>query len=429
MNYRQYNAPPATLSDHQACIDPGKLAVGHFVSRLDRPWSESPFLLEGVLIESYADKAWIAQNCAWVIIDLKRSRNTFRPAPYATATGFLEVLDKKPASHPIHALRRSKVDRRTLRQSLVGYSDLSRQARKLLSAFADNRSLDIPSAREAVSGLSVALSKNLSAMVWLTRIKHKDQYTAEHCINVAILSMGLAHALEWPKEEVESAGLTGLLHDLGKMKVDQAILNKPGRLTPEEFDHLKTHSRLGYDLLKEDDSVSSEIKQAVLYHHERPDGRGYPAGLGEARIPPMAALVAVVDAYDAITSHRVYDAARSHHEALSILWQQKGSQFSQPMVEAFIQFMGWVTPGTLVRLNNGDTAVVLQAKLGQRLKPVVQLLVKSDEGEYLTGEVVDLASSSVQTEATTSDGSIYIAEVLPDGHEGIDLKSLSFALV
>lgn len=143
----------------------------------------------------------------------------------------------------------------------------------------------------------------------------------------------------------------------------------------------------------------------------------------------MAALVAVVDAYDAITSHRVYDAARSHHEALSILWQQKGTQFSQTMVEAFIQFMGWVTPGTLVRLNNGETAVVLQAKFGQRLKPVVQLLVKTDEGDYSAAEVIDLAISSVQTEATADSGSLYIKEVLPDGFEGIDLKSLSFAMI
>lgn len=425
MTSRQYTPPPTTLWDHQACIDPARLAEGHFVSRLDRPWAKSPFLLEGVLIESYADKAWMAQNCAWVIIDLKRSRNKLRPAPYVSATGFLEILDEKPASHPIHTLRRSKVDRRTLRQSLTGYSDLNRQTRRLLAAFADNRKLDIASARQAVSGLSVALSRNLSAMVWLTRIKHKDQYTAEHCINVAILSMGLAHALEWPKEEIESAGLTGLLHDLGKMKVDQAILNKPGRLTPEEFDHLKTHSRLGYDLLVEDDTLSREIKQAVLHHHERPDGHGYPAGLPEARIPPMAALVGVVDAYDAITSHRIYDAARSHHEALSILWQQKGTQFSQPMVEAFIQFMGWVTPGTLVRLNNGETAAVLQAKLGQRLKPVVQRLVKSEAGDFTKGEVIDLATLSAKPDG----GALYIAEVLPDGFEGIDLKSLSFAMI
>ena len=403
--------------------------MGHFVSLLDRPWSDSPFLLEGVLIESQADKVWLVQNCDWVVIDLKRSRNKQRPASITSTAGFLEALEEQPTLKPIHTLRRARVDRNTLRQSLSGYSDLNRQARRLLGAFADNRSLDIPSAQQAVAGLSVALGKNLSAMVWLTRIKHKDQYTAEHCINVAILSMGLAYALEWPREEVESAGLTGLLHDLGKMKVDQEILNKPGRLTPEEFDHLKTHSRLGYDLLTEDEAVSSEIKRAVLHHHERPDGHGYPSGLQGEQIPKIAALVAVVDAYDAITSHRVYDAARSHHEALSILWQQKGTQFSQPMVEAFIQFMGWVTPGTLVRLNNGEIAIVLQAKLGQRLKPVVQLLVERGESGYSTAEVIDLASRSKQGEPPSANEPLFIAEVLPDGFGGIDLKNLTLSLI
>lgn len=429
MNNKQYNAPPATLWDHQACISPNELAVGHFVSQLDRPWSESPFLLEGVLIERQADKVWLMQHCDWVVIDLKRSRNQQRPDVISSATEYFESIEERPTAHPINTLRKARVDRHTLRQSLNGYADLNRQARRLLSAFADGRSLDIHSAQQAVSGLSVALEKNLSAMVWLTRIKHKDQYTAEHCINVAILSMGLAYALEWTREEVESAGLAGLLHDLGKMQVDQDILNKPGRLTPEEFEHLKTHSRLGYDLLIEDDSVGSEIKQAVLHHHERPDGRGYPSGLSEEQIPKIAALVAVVDAYDAITSHRVYDAARSHHEALSILWQQKGTQFSQPMVEAFIQFMGWVTPGTLVRLNNGEIAIVLQAKLGQRLKPVVQLLVKGADGGYSTAEVVDLARRVRLGETPSANAPLYIAAVLPDGFDGIDLKNLSLSLI
>ncbi|MHA7878637.1 MAG: HD-GYP domain-containing protein [Saccharospirillum sp.] len=427
MTKKQYSVPPATLWEHQACIDPAHLAVGHFVAALDRPWADSPFLLEGVLIDSYEDKAWLVDHCAWVIIDLNRSRNKLRPVSHAPAAGYLDILEQQPASHPINTLRTAKLERRTLRAALAGYSDLNRQAHRLLDAFANGKALDIPKARQAVEGLSSALDKNLSAMVWLTRIKHKDQYTAEHCINVAILSMGLAHALEWPQDQVESAGLTGLLHDLGKMKVDQGILNKPGRLTPEEFDHLKTHSRLGYDLLQADDALSDDIKRAVLHHHERPDGHGYPSGLPQAQIPPLAALVSVVDAYDAITSHRIYDAARSHHEALSILWQQKGTQFCQTMVEAFIQFMGWVTPGTLVRLSDESLAVVLQARLGQRLKPVVQRLVKTEARGYQPAEVVDLATCQ-PGDADEQPASLNIRGVLPDGFDGIDLKGLSLTL-
>lgn len=413
------------LWEHQARVEPDQVELGHFVARLDRPWSETPFAMQGVLVTTEATRHWLRDHCAWVVIDLERSRNKKPPkeSHILAQASAGRLTGGEPLSHPINVLRRSHVDRRTMKAALRGYMALDKQARRLIKSFTEGGPLDVPSARAVVSELSHALEQNLSAMVWLTRIKQQDQYTAQHCINVAILAMGLAHALEWEQEAVELVGVAGLLHDLGKMKLDLAILNKPGRLTPDEFEHLKTHSMVGYELLSTDASVPSVITEAVRDHHERPDGHGYPAGKPAPRISPQATLVAIVDAYDAITSHRVYDAARSHHEALGILWQQRGKQFDRDMVEAFILFMGWVTPGTLVRLSNQQLAVVIQSRLGQRLLPVVRLLEPTEDG-YQAGELCDLAER--MTEA--GDMSLRIAQVLPDGAEGVDLTKLSVAL-
>lgn len=420
------------LWEHQARIHPAELLVGHFVARMDRDWSESPFLMQGVMIETPENKAWFERHCAWVVVDLNRSlRKVLAPrrppsiSPGKPLTASLNVTAAASnAKHPINRLRHTRVTQPAMKAALRGYVGLDQQARRLIHTITRGGPLDVTAAKSAVSALATTLDKNLSALVWLTRIKQQDNYTAQHCINVAILSMGLARALEWDDKDVEHAGLAGLLHDLGKMRVDYDILNKPGRLTPEEFDHLKRHSQLGYDLLKTDKDVPADVAVAVLEHHERPDGRGYPNGKKAGEYGAMAALVAVVDAYDAITSHRVYDAARSHHEALSILWQQRETQFEGTVVEAFIQFMGWVTPGTLVRMTDDSIAVVLQARMGQRLLPVVQILLPNDTG-YLLGPRIDLAKLTPEEDQVP----LRISKVLPDGAEGVDLQSLSLSML
>lgn len=420
------------LWEYQARIHPSELLVGHFVARMDRDWNESPFLMQGVMIESPEDKAWFEQHCAWVVVDLNRSlRKMLAPrrppsiSPGKPLTASLNVSAAvSNAKHPINRLRRTQVSKPAMKAALRGYVGLDQQARRLIHTITRGGPLDVAAARSAVSALATTLDNNLSALVWLTRIKQQDNYTAQHCINVAILSMGLARALEWDETDVEHAGLAGLLHDLGKMRVDHDILNKPGRLTPEEFDHLKRHSQLGYDLLKTDQAVPADVALAVLEHHERPDGHGYPNGKRQGAYSAMASLVAVVDAYDAITSHRIYDAARSHHEALSILWQQRETQFEGIMVEAFIQFMGWVTPGTLVRMTDDSLAVVVQARMGKRLLPIVQILTPGDTGHQL-GPRIDLAKLTPDDNQSP----LRISQVLPDGAEGVDLQRLSLGML
>ena len=416
--------------EHQALINPSELRVGHFVASMDIPWSDTHFPLQGVLVEKDQTRRWFEAHCQWLVIDLLRSEKDAQDfqaqnAPLrsrSTVTARPQIAEHSAPEHPVNVLRRSQVNSKTMKVALSAYVSLDRQARRLISAFSSRSNLDIKAVEDALKSLSETLEENLSAMVWLTRIKQQDNYTAEHCINVAVLSMGLAHALEWDKDRIRIAGVSGLLHDLGKMNLDLSVLNKPERLTAEEFEHIKTHTTVGYDLVREDKDVHPDVARAVLEHHERPDGLGYPDGRALDEISPLSMLVGVVDAYDAITSHRVYDAARSHHEALGILWQQRGSQFDQQMVETFIQFMGWVTPGTLVRLSNGKLAVVMQTRVGQRLTPVVRALAPVGEG-YRAGELIDLAHYPAGEEG------LRIARVLPDGAEGVDMKKLLRGLV
>ena len=412
------------LFESECLVDPAELQVGHFVSRLDRPWRDSPFPLEGVMILSEDTKSWFAENCGWVVIDLLRSRNGYRPPSartYRPRSHAPEPHDSDPNA-PVNMLRRARLTEQSVSEAVDCHDLLYRQAAVLIDSLKKSGRVDAEQARLGLRKIAGSLESNIAAMVWLTRIKHADEQTAEHSVNVAILAMGLARSLEWSDEDVERAGLAGLLHDLGKLRLDHEIVNKPGELTEQEMEHVRTHSRVGYELLRDDDRIHPEVARAVLEHQERPDGKGYPDGKFAGAILPLAALVSVVNAYDAMTSHWPSQAAVSHHEALGVLWRERGRQFDAGMVEKLIQFLGWVTPGILVRLSSGDFAVVLQASHEHRLWPVVRVLRRENDS-YVGAERVDLARQS------KPDGkpSLKIEEVLPDGAVEADLNAILLA--
>jgi len=422
-----HDPAPELLWENEVLIDPAHLQVGHFVSRLDRPWIGTPFPLAGLMISEQRHIDWFRQNCGWVIVDLLRSRNRFMPPQGRLSSrtgrgprpgGWSGYLSD-PQS-PINALRRANLDEQIVSDSCQSHRLLTERAEQLIDEIAKRGAMNVDDARTGVRAIAGRLERNLAAMVWLTRIKHADHYTAEHCVNVAILAMGLAQALQWTSEQVEVAGLAGMLHDLGKMKLDKAILNKPGRLTAEEYEHVKRHARIGYEMLRGDRDVHPRVAQAVLEHHERPDGQGYPFGRERSSLQPLSALISVVDAYDAITSRRPYSPARSHHEALGILWKERGAQFDGDMVEALIQFLGWITPGTLVRLTSEQYAVVLSASQQHRLWPLVRLLEPNADGGFRAGQRIDLAAHNQKH----PDHSVRVAQVLADDALDVDLRAL-----
>jgi putative nucleotidyltransferase with HDIG domain len=406
--------------EYELKISPADLKLGHFVRQLSIPWEQTDFPLQGMLVDSFEKKRWLQDHCDWVVIDLDRSPNPYRPAVYARHT---PAKANKRVGQSVDLLRRSGIDRTRLSSAVKTYHKLDQQAETLIKALSTESDIDTQKAREVIGEMAETLEENLAALVWLSRIKQRDRYTAQHCINVAILSMGLAASLGWGKREQEMTGLAGLLHDLGKMRVNLDILNKAGRLTEEEFEQVKRHTEFGYQMLKAEPAIPYEVAEAVLTHHERPDGNGYPRGLSGDGISPIARVISIIDAYDAITSHRVYDPARSHHQALGILWKNRGSQFDKAFVECLTGLMGWVTPGTLVQLSNDAIAVVMESPCTRGFLPLVRIVTNDNDGLRL-GPELDLAG---QRAAGVSDP-LRISEVLPDSHAGIDMRELTAQL-
>ncbi|MFU8877814.1 MAG: HD-GYP domain-containing protein [Wenzhouxiangellaceae bacterium] len=412
------------LFECECQIDPKELQVGHFVSRLDRPWRDSPFPLEGVLVQSDNQREWFVERCKWIVIDLLRSRNGYRPPSARTWRPAGRTQPDTPASveqaekAPVNMLRRATLDAQSISSATDCHDLLYRQAAALIDSLRRTGRINTEEARLGLRQIAGALESNIAAMIWLTRIHQADEYTAEHSVNVAILAMGLARALEWGPEQVEHAGLAGLLHDIGKLQLDEEIVNKPDELTEPEMQYLRSHSEIGYDLLRTDERVPPEVARAVHEHHEQPDGGGYPAGKTADELLPLSKLLAVVNAYDAMTAHWPYRQPLSHHEALGELWRHRRRQFDEQMVEQMIRFLGWVTPGTLVRLSNGEHAVVLQSSHDNRLWPVIRRL-KQHGDRFVPADKMDLSRQQGPAR-----GSLKIEEVLPDGAIEVDLHHI-----
>ncbi len=389
-------------------------------------WTRTPYADEtGLLLETLEQKHWFTSHCDWVIIDLRRSRNPYRP-PARHADPVYEPI---PTIHAqLDVLESSQLAAAELRQSWLLHRALVERTAHVLQTFHDSARLDMEAVNEVVGELADALDDCLGGLVWLTRIKETDHYTAQHVVNTAILSAGLTHAMGWGRERVETAGQVGMLHDIGKARIDHVLLNKSGPLSEEEVTALRRHVIVGYDLLKTHRDVPTEVLSAVRSSHERIDGSGYPRGLKGNSIPAMSRLIAIVDAYDAMASYRPHGNAMSHQQALGELWRARDSQFEPQLVEAFIQFLGWVPPGTLVRLSDGQVGVVMKMHRAGVLRPVVRTIHRQ-ENQLMLGPEQELAGRLEADTESDTDAPQAIRDILPDGSEKISMRALTAALM
>lgn len=210
----------------------------------------------------------------------------------------------------------------------------------LLKAAHTGQMLDTQAAEETVASCVATILANPEALLWMTKIKHSNEYTAEHCLNVCVLAIAFGRHLRMEERDLHLLGLCGLLHDVGKMRIPEVILDKPGRLTEAEFAVMKGHTVAGHQLLQETtDQLHESALDVALNHHERPDGGGYPRGLVAREISEFSRIISIVDAYDAITSNRCY-APEQPAEAQKIIFESRGAQFDEELALHFIQAIG-----------------------------------------------------------------------------------------
>jgi putative nucleotidyltransferase with HDIG domain len=388
-------------------VDIAQLAIGMYVVELDRPWTETPFLFQGFRIRMQEEIRLLGEVCSYVWVDARRS------------LGVREQLAENSARAEQLQPLIAKVDfNREAEQASPVWHAARDESLRILQAVRLGQELDVGAVKRVIKECVESILRNPAAMLWLARIKNSDDYTAEHSLRVSILSIALGRELGLPSYQLEQIGVCGMLHDVGKIKVPNEILNKPGALTADELRVMQSHASEGRKLLMSNQQVTAATVDVAYSHHERLDGRGYPRGLDAGRIPYFAKLIAVADAYDAINSDRIYSKGRSSLESLRILLDSVNSHFDEDIVGHFIRMVGIYPPGEIAELNSGEVGIIIGCSPQSKLKP--RLLCVLDAQKQPCKEfILDLAA--LPRDAA---GRAYrIREVHGSGAFGVDIEA------
>lgn len=241
-----------------------------------------------------------------------------------------------------------------------------------------------------------SLTENKVALNLLATTKVYENHVFTHSLNVSLYACQLAIENGLPLKNIEEIGLGAMLHDLGKIYIPKEILNKPGKLTDEEFEQMKSHCELGFEQLKKIHEIPLPVAHCALQHHERLDGTGYPRGLQSSEIHKYAKILSVADVFDAVTSHREYRAAMLPHQALEILYGGSGTQFDSQQIQLFKNCIAIYPPGLTVKLNDGRKGIVSKYNFNVVGRPEIRILTDEEGREILPFEI-DLSSKKYLT--------------------------------
>lgn len=388
-------------------ISSSELMLGMYVERLGRSWLENPFWKRSFLLESPADLERIrAARLNEVWIDTVRGLAPPEPVavaappdpvsvPAAGAAGTEAAVPavSVPVAHVAPALSREAEmahARRMLERTRLAVQTMFDEARM-------GKALAVGQAYELVDDIASSVLRGGGLLLGLARLKTADNYTYMHSVAVCALMTALARELELAPEQVRSAGLAGLLHDIGKMAVPSAILNKPGSLSDAEFSSVRAHPAAGHRMLLEVDEIDPVALDVCLHHHEKLDGSGYPKGLCGEEISLYARMGAICDVYDAITSNRPYKQGWCPAESLRRMAAWRGGHLDATLFAAFVKCLGIYPLGTLVRLQSERLAVVVGQAAGKTLtSPTVRAFFSIRAGTCIAPCLIDLAAPGCQ---------------------------------
>ncbi|SFF69759.1 HD-GYP domain, c-di-GMP phosphodiesterase class II (or its inactivated variant) [Duganella sp. CF458] len=371
-------------------VDSAQLKVGMYIHDLSCDWMTHPFVRNRFEISSQEQIQKIIQaGIHDVVIDASKGLDVEDAPSLAEAQAATEREVEAIAKEP------SRIIRTSLGEELQRAAQIRTQAAGVVrNVMADARlgkAIEIGSVQPVVQNITESILRNPGALLGLLRIKSKDDYTFLHSVSVCALLVAFANARNLDQDIIREAGLGGLLHDTGKALVPDAILNKPGPLTDEEFTIIKKHPVDGFNILKQSPEVPALALDITLHHHERRDGTGYPDKLAGDEISEIAQMAAIVDVYDAITADRVYHKGLPAAAALRKIYEWSKHHFNPQLVQEFMRCVGIYPVGTLVMLESGRLGVVVEPHESNLLAPKVNVFFNTKNNVYIKPETVDLS--------------------------------------
>ncbi len=370
-----------------------QLRPGMYVHELNCAWTEHPFLVSRFKIKNQQQiQEIIDAGIRDVTIDVSRGIDAPNAPTEAEVKAQVvsEMLREASAEPP--PVRASYAEE--LARAKKIHQEAGNVVRNVMRDVRLGKAIEIAGVESVVQEITESVSRNNGTLLSLLRLKDSDDYTFMHCVAVGTLMITFGRHMGLEAETVRQGGIGGLVHDVGKMKVPDGILNKPGRLTDEEFAVIKRHPAAGHEILLQSGAVGELPLDVTLHHHERIDGSGYPDKLPADRITLLSKMAAIVDVYDAITSDRCYHRGIPPTEALRKLFEWSKFHFDETLVHHFMRCVGIYPVGTLVKLESGRLAVVTDQTEGKLLAPKVKVFFSTKSNCYIKPEEIDLSRST-----------------------------------
>lgn len=366
-----------------------ELEFGMYVAELDRPWTDTPFKFQGFVLQTAEQLETLKKFCKSVFVDPDRQ----------------EILDRLPDQARLGAVRSAVDLSRTGRKEYPELASVEQEyrtaatthaagtetVREALAGLRAGKMLEAKKVNEAVTGITESVMRNADAMLLFTQLQKKGDYTQSHALDVSVYMAAFGRFLEMSPDDIHLLGHLGLLQDVGKVRLPDALIQKRERLTPEEFALVKKHVVYSAEILRSTTALPLDLAELALLHHERHDGSGYPKGLRGREIGLVGSIAGIVDIFDALTARRPYGEPVAPSTALSMLYKWRGTLFDSYLVEQFIRFVGIFPLGSVVELTSGEVGIVIAQNLEKRLQPRVMVIRDAANNPMRPQKLVDLS--------------------------------------
>jgi len=376
------------------------LEFGMFVAKLDRPWTETPFVYQGFVLQTEQQLDALKKYCKVVYVDPEKRQES--------VAAKLPTLPPGSARQVIAEQSREKVRGTVVYKELASVEDELPRARTVFTqtnaivhtlsrAVMTGNALDGNRAKQAVDEITDSVVRNPDAMMLLVTMRDKAEETLYRATQVSVYMTVFGRFLQLERERLEILGLIGLLQDVGMLKLPAGLPGRRADLAPAEDEIFKTHVTHSVEILSQTAGMPAELPGLASLHHERYDGSGYPRGLKGGAISQTGAIAGIVDTFDMLTAPAPYGMQMPPSNALNVLFQNRGTQFHAALVEQFIQCVGAFPVGSVVELNSGEVGVVITQNLVKRLQPRIMVVQDASGNPIHPHKVLDLVHEPMAT--------------------------------